>query len=190
MELKEFLKIIKKNILFIIITALAGGVIGFSSSGFFPSGYSQSQLFFITQPASQVQTNQEYDFEGYYQQEKSRSFTDTAIAILESSDFTSEVLNPQNLLSVRKIAPQVIRITVSSQTPQSLKGQTEKIASSFNSKIIDLTGSTASAQLKAVGRANDSIFSGFNNKILFLFGLLLGTTFALFITGLKNYFKL
>lgn len=190
MELKKFLNIIKKNIIFILLLALFAGFISFFSSGLFSSGYSQSRLFFIAQSISQIPPGQGYNFEGFYTQEKSRNFTDTAVAILESSDFANEVLNPQNSLSVRKVAPQVVRITISAQTPQSLNGEIEKIASEFNSKISHLSASTQSAELKPVGEASELTFLGLNSKILFVFGLLLGTTFALFIIGLKNYFKL
>lgn len=190
MELTKFVKIIKNNIVFIIIVALIGALIGFFSADFFSSGYHHSQLFFLMSPPNQTASMQNNLSERYYLQEKSRNFTDTAVAILDSVDFKNEVLSPGDSLAVRKVAPQLIRLDFISPTPDSNNVQLNKVTREFNSKIQSLIESTPAAQLKPIASVASPVYSSLNSRVLFVFGAVLATAFALFVVGIKNYFKL
>ena len=190
MDLREFLKIIKQNIIYIVALATFGAVIGFFSADFFGGGYHHSQLFFLSEPSIKASKDQNYRSESFFLQEKSRNFTDTAVAILSSPDFQNEILNPQDSLSVRKVGPQVIRLTYISQQPESSNTQLAKAAEAFNTKIQGLAQSSTFAQLKPVAPASAPTYSKLYTQVLFVFGAVLGTAFALFIVSLKNYFRL
>lgn len=187
MELRELTKIFKKNIVAILVFGLFGLILALLISYKLPSGFSQSQSFYIVPPQVIPQTN--YDYEGYYAQAKARDFTDTAVAILETADFTSEVGLPSVSLSVRKVAPQVLRLTAVAKDPQETEDAIEKISQSFNLKLVNLAGNDTALQIKPVGKAQPSYFSSPNKKILGVFGGSLGFIFGILIVGLKVYFK-
>ncbi|OGD85540.1 hypothetical protein A2164_00850 [Candidatus Curtissbacteria bacterium RBG_13_35_7] len=190
MDLKEFIKIIKNNLIFIALLVLIGAFSAVFSAKLISSGYRHTQTFFLQDPQNQDQSIPNIRSESYFQQEKSRNFTDTAIAILESADFKKDVLGEGGSLTVRKMAPQVIRLTYTNPLPDSNNSQLSAVVAHFNTKIQSLTESTPSAQLKSISTPASPVYSSINSQILFVFGALLGGAFALFIISLKNYFKL
>lgn len=186
MELKNAIDLLKNNIFFLIFFIILGAVIGYQSAQFLPSGYNQSQLFFVTKP----QTDQQSDsYEGYYSQENARNFTDTAAAILEDSQLLRQSLKDSQTATIRKVAPQVIRITLQSRKKENLAGSINQIAGSFNSKVADLTQSESPISLKPVSQASEISFFALNPLVLSLFGATLAIIAALFIIFLKTYFK-
>lgn len=188
MELKKFAKIFTENLVFIVLLALGVAIAILMSANFLPSGYNISRVYFVSAP-NQTQNLQGYNFDSYFRGENARNFTDTVVAILQSSDFTSQVLEKGSVSTIRKLAPQVVRITLSGKNPQNLNQDIEKLTLRFNMQIAELEGSSSS-QLKPIGKANKPAFFALNKPILFVFGLAMGTTIALFIIGLKNYFRL
>ena len=190
MELKDFLKILKSYLAVIIVLAIIGAASGFYSTRYFSSGYHHTQDFFLVDPSVQSISVENIKSENFFAQEKARDFTDTAIAILESPDFKGEVLNYGDTLIVRKLAPQIIRLTYVSQNADAGNSQLQNITQKFNSKIQTLTESTQASELKAIGNSQMPSYSSLNKSVLAVAGVLLGTIFALFVIGLKNYFKI
>ena len=187
MEFKEYLKFFKKNIGILLLLVVLGVVLALVITYKLPSGYSQSRLFYIVGPKTTAQTT--YDYEGYYAQQKARDFTDTAVAILESPDFTAEVGISSVSLSVRKVAPQVLRLTAVAKDAREAEDAIEKISQSFNLKLVDLAGYDPALKIKPIGKAQPSYFSSPNKKILGVFGGMLGFIFGILVVGLKVYFK-
>ncbi len=190
MEISELINLVKKYIILIAILALIGGVIGASSANFFSSGFKHQRLYFLTDPVVASQISDTPNSESFSLQEKSRNFTDTAVAILDSPDFKNEVLARGDSLQVRKVAPQVIRLTLVSNTPDTNFSKLQKVSASFNLKIQDLTASTPSSILKPVGLESSPVYSSLSRQVLFVFGVVLGTVFALLVIGLKNYYRI
>ncbi len=188
MELKQFLKIFKDNLTFIVILAFVGAIISLISANFLPSGYSASRVYFVVGQNGGATLNG-YNFDNYFRGENARNFTDTAVAALSSPDFANTVLPGTDSLTVRKLAPQVIKITLSAHTSEDLNSNIEKIATRFNTQITELEGSSAS-QLRPIADATKPSFFALNKPILFVFGLILGVSVAIFILGAKNYFRL
>ena len=187
MEFKEYIKIFKKNIGVLLLLVVLGVVLALVITYKLPSGYSQSRLFYIAGPKTTSQTN--YDYEGYYVQQKARDFTDTAVAILESADFTSQVGISSVNFSVRKVAPQVIKLTATAKDSLEAENAIEKISQSFNLKLVNLTGNDPALQIKPIGKAQPSYFSSPNKIIVGVFGGSLGFIFGILVVGLKVYFK-
>lgn len=170
-----------------LVLSAFGAMVGYWSAKFFPSGYQQTQLFFIT---SQKIQNEDSNLEKYFKQENSRNFADTAVAILESGDFQGEVLGPSQSLTVRKIAPQLIRLTLVRPSREFANEPIQKVAQHFNQKVQGLSQSTASAALEPIGTATQPVFSALNKYVLSAGGFLIGALFAILILGLKVYFRL
>lgn len=190
MEINQLIPLIKKNALIIIIFAAIGAVTAATSANFFSSGFNHQRLYFLTSPNMTNQITDNPNSESYLLQEKSRNFTDSAIAILDSPDFKAETLDQGDSLQVRKVAPQVIRLNLISASPDNNNSKLDNVISEFNTKIQQLTKSTSSVELKPVGGLTPPSYSALSKKVLFAFGAVLGTAFALLVIGLKNYYKI
>lgn len=187
MELKQFLLIFKKTLPIILVFSLFGAFLTYLVSARLPSGFKKDQLFYLT-PANSSQ-KEAYDFEGFYAQEKARNFTDSVVAIIESPDFTNE-LTPSGTLAVRKVAPQIIKITAVGRSPEDATILLSNSLNVFNQKILSLSGLDNAMQLKPIGNPQPTAQASFNKKLLALFGFAAGATFAIFVIGLKSYFKI
>lgn len=185
MELKEYLKLFKKYAIFIVLCAVLGTILGAFSTRFLPSGYTIQETFFIAGPTS---TTGAYDYEGFYSQEKARNFTDTAVAILESHDFQKEIFR-NGSLEVKKLAPQVIRLTVVNQDPKSAKEMLANVKEGFNKKFIEL-GTNQSLSIKEIAPAEEPSFKRSSRKIYALGGVVMGFAVSVVVISLKSYFKL
>jgi len=188
LELRVYLKILKKNILFILLFAAFGAVAAFMFTLKLASGVRFEQYFYLVSsnnPGSQAQPAENST---YFSQEAARNFTDTAIAILSSPDFISEISLGNGQIAVRKMAPQVIKLTATASQEGTAKSLIEKTTSSFNQKILSLAGDQI-VSLKPVGRGAQPVALAPNRSLIVIFGLLSGSVFALLVVGLKIYFK-
>lgn len=182
MELKQYLSIFKKYLVFITLCFILGIVLGVLTTKFLPSGYNQSQTFYlnISTPSNTPQSD---NYNGFYAQERARNFTDTAVAILESSDFQSEVLTPTQALVVKKLAPQVVRLSVIAQNQESSKDLMRKTTDTYNRKFTDIA-------LSPIASPQEPSFKRSSRKIYAAAGAVLGFATAVVVISLKSYFRL
>lgn len=186
MELRQYLKILQKNIVFILTISLSGAILAVLVTRSLPSGYQKSQTFFLSQPEGEAGQLPEY-----YAQEKARNFTDTAVAILDSPDFKREVVSPGQDLAIRKTAPQIIRITIAAQSSQSAQELMASVTNTFNSKLATLLQNQGGiSQLKEIGVSQDPERKVMDKKVFTISGLILGFAAAITAISLKTYFKL
>ncbi|MCR4324692.1 MAG: hypothetical protein NUV69_03310 [Candidatus Curtissbacteria bacterium] len=183
MELKDYLKILRKNATFVLILMLFGAVIAILVTVKIPSGYKYSKTFFI-KPG--VEAN---NTEAFFVQEKTRNFTDTAQAIIESADFKTEVMNSGESISVKKLAPQVLQITTFSKSKEASTSLMQKIQDSYNTKVAALEVSNQKSTLQPLGTAPEPAFTKANKIVFVTAGLLAGAAMAIFAISLKTYFK-
>lgn len=187
MELKEYIRILKQNLLTIVIFTGLSVVIGMLYSSKLTPGYKLEQVFFIQSisdqskgqipsPIAQLTDPSAMD--------EARNFTDTAVALLKSKD-----LNQSANVSVEKVAPQLIKVTVTAQNPNEAKSDMERVAINFNSKIENLIDQN-SLQIKAVGSPPEAAANIIDKNIILALSFFIGLTLAVFIISLKNYFKL
>ena len=189
MELNQYIKLIKSNILIVLALSLFGMAIALLMTKSYPQGFAQDQTFFISSQLGQdSDPNQQNNNPQYFEQEKARNFTDSAVAIIESSDFKNEVQNQQGFISAKKVSPQVVRISTSAQTPEAASSLMEKTVSSINQKLITLGQPDLS--LKPIAKAQDPSKVQINKQIFALTGLLLGFAFGILAISLKTYFRL
>lgn len=180
LELRQYLKILKKNIFFISLFILGGAVLAFMFTFRWGSGVRFEEYFYISTPRTADSI--------YYSQETARNFTDTAVAILASPDFVSGIILPNEQIAVRKIAPQVIKLTATAFHQETAKSVVERTVSGFNQKVADLAGDQA-VWLSPVGQGGQTYPLTPNRSLIVIFGALAGSVFALFVIGLKTYFK-
>lgn len=182
MELKEYLSIFKKYLVFITLCFALGIVLGALTTNFLPSGYNQSQTFYlkISIPSNTPQSD---NYDGFYAQERARNFTDTAVAILESSDFQSEVVTGGQALVVKKLAPQVVRLTAIAQNQESAKDLMRKTTDTYNRKFTEIA-------LSQIASPQEPSFKRSSRKVYAAAGAVLGITIAVVVISLKSYFRL
>lgn len=185
MELRQYIRIFKKNLLIIFVFSVAGAALAILLTKSLPGGFSQTQTFYVSSP---IEGSPEYA--GFYTQEKARNFTDTAVAILESLDFKKELVSSGDLIRTQKVAPQVVRITTTSQDQQRARALMGSTVDSFNTKIQKLSGNQPQIQLKELTTADEPQKITRNKLVFAAAGLVLGTTAAILTVSLKTYFKL
>ena len=186
MELRIYLKIILKNLPIILLFAIGGSLIAFLITAKTASGVQLAQLFYIAEP--QGSSSASYRYEGYYAQERARNFTDTAVSILESPDFATLVKDSPGSIQVRKMAPQVIRVTASATSETQTASLINAAAGAFNQKMAPLSPAEP-LTLKAIGNGPQAVFSGPTRSVSMASGFLLGTLFALLVVGIRTYLK-
>ncbi len=180
MELKEYIQVARKNIVAFLFFAILGAILGYLFAIKLPTGYSQTQLFYLAAMSSQDSK--------YYTQETARNFTDTAVVILESADFKKEAQLPQSTgIAARKLAPQAISLTATAPSSEEAKDGLIKASQVFNQKMATISNSI---ELKAIAPSPQGSQVVYSKKILAAAGFLIGVIFATITVAAKIYFKL
>lgn len=184
MELKEYLNILKKNLALTIALTVTGLLIGLISARSLPEGYQASQTFFLT--STQSPNPQDVNF-GYYNQEKARNFTDTALAIVQSPDFKSYA-QLSAAISAKKVAPQIIRITATAASAQDTLPQLTRTKEQFNSKLAML--GEGNLKIQEVGSNQEPHLAKVNAQVTAAAGAIFGFAAAILALSLKTYFRI
>jgi capsular polysaccharide biosynthesis protein len=190
MELKKYLQIAKNNVIFILIIAFVGSFSAYFIAPHLESGYRSQSTFYLSNQAQETTPPQSYNFGGYFLQSTAINATDTAVAILESGNFQSQLKNPSAATTIKKIAPQLIEITVISQDPGLPNAQIKSIPEAFNKKMKELNPVGPVLTLSPLSNQINVSYHSLNSKVLALAGLALGIVFAFLILGLKTYLEL
>lgn len=188
MELKVYLKVFSIYWVLIAVLTLLGATFGYFYTRHLPSGYRATQTFFIAPAptpygAGPVPSSQ-FNLEANSAQEKARNFTDTATAIIASSDFQSQITSSGQTLTVRKNAPQVLTISAHAPTGEEASALMVKSKELFNSRF-----GSPGATLEEIGPAQTPQTILGTPLIYTLAGAILGFGFAIFAISLKVYFK-
>lgn len=190
MELKKYLQIAKNNALLIVIIALISAFSAYFTAPHIESGYRVQSTFYLANQAQETTQPQSYNFGGYFLQSTAINATDTAVAILESGDFQSQLKNLGTATTVKKIAPQIIEITVISQDPRLSDTQIKSVPEAFNKKMKELNTVGPTLTLSPISNQTNVSYHSLNSKVLALAGFALGIVFAFLILGLKTYLEL
>src|SRR3989344_1169873 len=162
MNLSGLINIIKKNILFIIILAVLGSLVAFMSTSFIESGFSAQKTVFVRVKAITNQQNEGIDLQ---------ALTDTTVALISSPDFQGDAVGQNASITARKLAPQVITISVTSPNARVSNDALENAISKFNHKAESLI-TNAGVELVPTGESTQQARKVLNPKILAAFGAL------------------
>jgi len=193
MELKAYIKIFRKNFFFIVICVAAAATISYYAAQKSQNGYKLEQTFFITQTENQPSLSDLQTplsgYGNYYQQETARNFTDTAVSILQSPDFISLYTQAPNSITAQKVAPQVLKITITTSTSSEAKFLLDRLIIGFNQNLKSWAPSNT-VELKAIGQSQEPFINGLDTKIIVTAGAVLGFALAVCVVAIKTYFKL
>lgn len=193
MELKAYTKILRKNFLFIVICVAIATAISYYAAQKSQNGYKLEQTYFIaqtqSQPSSPDQQIPPSGYGNYYQQETARNFTDTAVSILQSPDFISLYTQSPHNVTTQKVAPQVLRISITSPTAAEAQFLLDRLIIGFNQNLKSWAPANT-VELKAIGQSQEPFINGLDTKIIVAAGAVLGFALAVCVVAVKAYFKL
>lgn len=181
MDLKDYIKILTKNAFFIIVLTLIGTTVAFTSTRFLKPGYKNEMVYFLVINGSENSLSS--------QRLDPTNTTDTVVAVLTSPDFINETAVDPLSLDAKKLAPQVIKLTLTSSSPQLSKNSQAPVADKFNQKLATLVPD-ASLKLEPIGVESQSYQNILNSKILAVFGAVVGLLASLITIAVVRYLKL
>ncbi len=201
MELKEILKKLNKAKNEIIILTLCGGILGIAAS-FIPGKYRAEGYYFIGRVADKP-SNEFFTYEGYYAQQTAQSYTNTAIAVLESENIKSAVLEDLKLpvtdTNIRKLSrtykvykkgPQVVSLVVADYN----NGKTLRIYSSISERFLEAgekITNESDENIKVLPLSEEPVVKREQRPLpnYLAGGLLIALAFALLKFSFKEYIK-
>ena len=202
MELKELTQFFKLFGVKILSSGITAGLLGVILYYVLPVRFIATGSFYIHRAVEGTTNRQYFTYEGYYGQQTAQAYTNTVIAILESTDMQKKALekmdltvNEQNLrkvskqIKVVKEAPQLVSVTVKGNTPKNaselftnISGITIETAKDLNSR-----GDPALLISPVDEPVVKEIFR--NVFINFFAGLVLGVTVSIPGFAFYKYFK-
>ena len=200
MEIREIIKKIRKNRVLLAISSFLGLLAGFV---FFilPPTYTASGSLYVTRKAEDSGTF--FTYEGYYSQQSAITYTNSVVALAESSDVKKQVLESlempldttnlrklNNSIIIKKTGSQVININVKNKD----SNKAQKLWEELSKSIIETSKNIneESNDNLSVVKVSDKPLIRESYKPLFLLGmggLLLGFSIGLLIISLKEYFR-
>lgn len=108
MELKDYILMLIKNLRKLVIFGVIGLVLGVATYYFIPKKYVATASFVVVRSA-EVDTPEHFNYEGFYAQQASLTYTKTFAALLESIDVREKALialgldvNERNLRNLKR----------------------------------------------------------------------------------------
>jgi len=124
MELREYLRIIRKNLPLIAGLVVVSGAAAFFFSQNLPPTYTTSLTLYVKRQPTEP-SDKYYTFDGYYSQQAAEKFTETVIGFLKSKDILLASAKLADLptdqksleqlsssIKIRQVAPQLVSLKV------------------------------------------------------------------------------
>lgn len=184
MELKDYWKLLKKNLAFIALLAFLGALGAYLLTSNFQGGQRVQRHYLLIEEQT---AGGEFESPVIFQE--SVDLTDTAVAILQTYDFKKEILKNRENLIVKKEARQVLNLQAQAGQKERAGEIIEAAAVNFNGKAANLFPQNSGIRLAEIGASYESLRPPLDKKVTTAFGFLLGAAFAVFAIGLKTYFK-
>lgn len=200
MELRDYLKIIKKHYKLILVITILVGVSSFIFTLRKSVVYDTSLSLFITRSAPQ--DTQDYKYDGYYAIKAAELFSDTIKQWLESPEVVVEIykqaeidLTLKSLRKLRKkftaykMSSQYVEVRFKAKERAEAQEVSRAITKVLQSKTQELTGATKDISFSIKG-ANSVIVENIPKPLLNgLIGLVSGFVLGLFIIFFKEYYR-
>ncbi len=188
MELKKYFKTVKNDFVLALAIGLIIGIVSYFSAPHIQSGFRSQKTFYLA--SSDTQSAQGYNFGGYFSQSTAINETDTAVAVLESPDFQSLIPGSNAAIATRKLAPQVIQITITSKNADITRQVMERLPNLFNLKMHDLNPNGPNLSLNKISDEVVTSYHSINSKFVSIAGFIFGMILAFLILGLKTYLEI
>jgi len=201
MELKDFVKFLKKYLMYILVFGVASSALGVLAFYYFPAKYKASGNLFVSRKADEVSA-EFFTYEGYYAQQTAHAYANTVGGLLESVDVKKRALESlgipatektlrrlNRLLQVKRPALQIILVEVKGETSVEARNLWISLVKEVISvsKTVDEAGDSSISVLQL----NDFPVVQPIYRNVYLFGLVgagFGLFFGMLASALKEYF--
>jgi capsular polysaccharide biosynthesis protein len=201
MELKEYIKIIKKRSKLILVVATITGSFAFLFSTIQPVKYETSLSLFINK--NETQETDDFKYDGYYALQASEIIADSIEQWLKSPEFVNAVYQKAQVdqdfrniksytkkFTAKKMSAQYVEVKFKSNNRQEAEKVSSAIAEAVNSKVKALGENSEREISFSIESGNPIIIeskpSAFLNSII---GLVSGLILGIFIVFGKEYFS-
>ncbi|MCK4525328.1 MAG: hypothetical protein KAU07_02745 [Candidatus Andersenbacteria bacterium] len=200
MELKEYLKIIKKDLKLIIIIGIITAVSAFLFSAMKPAVYETSISLAINK--NKTQNTDDFKYDGYYALQTSEMLADTIVEWTKSPTIVDSVYqksgvnqNFKNIKSytkkftAKKMSSQHVEVKFKSDTRENAEKISLAVMEIISAKTKTLEENSGKEIAFSVSSENPVIVENKPEVFLNLFiGLVSGMIFGVFIVFLRRYF--
>lgn len=202
MELRDYVKIIKKGLPLLVILATAFGVLAFLVSQNLPTTYSASLTIYVKRQATEASPDY-YTFDGYYSQQAAEKFTETVIGFLRSKDILLASAKLADLptdqqsleqldgsIKIKQVAPQLVWLKVEQKDSEEAKKFCTALAQATTERI-NLLNQTGDKAISVDLLNPEPLVEKNEPKIVLnsLVGILVGALLAFLFVFLKEYFS-
>ena len=202
MELKEYLKIVKKNFKLIIIIGIITAVSAFVFSVAQPIEYETSLSLTIAK--DKTQTTDDFKYDGYYALQSSEIMAnsieqwlkspETVNAIYRRAQVDSEFKNIKSYTKkfiAKKMSSQYVEVKFKSSATEEAKKISTATTEIINAKVEKLKESSEQEISFLVSSENPVIVESRPDAILnLIIGLISGMALGVFVVFLRRYFSL
>lgn len=201
MELREYTKIVKKNLPLLIVLAAAFGGLFFLVSKNLPTTHTASLTVYVKRQATEASADY-YTFDGYYSQQAAEKFTETVVGFLKSKDILlasaklaklptdQESLEQlESSIKIKQVAPQLVNLEVTKEEAEAARTFCTAVAQATTERI-NLLNQTGDKSI-SVDLLNVEPLVEKNEPKIFLnsvVGILTGILLALLYVFLREYF--
>ncbi len=202
MELREYVRIIRRSLPLLVILAAAFGLLAFLVSQNLPTTYTASLTLYVKRQATEASADY-YTFDGYYSQQAAEKFTETVVGFLESKDILlasakladlptdQESLGQlESSIKIKQVAPQLVTLQVEQADGEEAKKFCTALAQATTERI-NLLNQTGDKAISVDLLNSEPLVEKNTPKIVLnsLVGILVGTLLAFLYAFLKEYFK-
>ena len=202
MELKEYLKIIRKDSKLIIVISIITAVSAFMFSVAQPIEYETSLSLTIVK--DKTQTTDDFKYDGYYALQSSEIMANSIEQWLKSPETVNAIyrraqVDPEfkNIKSytkkfiAKKMSPQYVEVRFKSSTTEEAKKISTATIEIINAKVEKLKESSEQEISFLVSSENPVIVESRTDVILnLIIGLISGMALGVFVVFLRRYFSL
>jgi capsular polysaccharide biosynthesis protein len=201
MELKEYIKTIKKNFKLILVIGVIACLSAFLFSIFSPVKYEISLSLLISK--NKTQNTDDFKYDGYYAFQASEMLSDTIVEWAKSPAVVNAIYQEASVVgnfgniksytkkfTAKKMSSQHIEIKFNSDAKENAEKISAATVKIINSKVLDLRKNSEDEISFSVSGENPVIVEEKPNSFLNMFiGFISGLILGIFIVFGKEYFR-
>jgi capsular polysaccharide biosynthesis protein len=202
MELRDYITIIRRGLLLLVVLATIFGLLAFFVSQKLPTTYTASLTLYVKRQATEASADY-YTFDGYYSQQAAEKFTETVVGFLKSKDILlasaklAELPTDQQALEqlessikIKQVAPQLVTVRVEEVDGMEAKNFCTALAQATTERIA-LLNQTGDKAISVDLLNPEPLVEKNEPKVVLnsLVGILVGGLLALLLTFLKEYLE-
>lgn len=202
MELREYLKIVRKSLPLLVVLAAALGMLAFLFSQRLPTTHTASLTFYVKRQATEAREDY-YTFDGYYSQQAAEKFTETVVGFLKSKDILlasaklvklptdqGSLEQLEGSIKIKQVAPQLVNLEVTKEDAEAARTFCTALAQATTERI-NLLNQTGDKAISVDLLNAEPLVEKNAPKVVLnsLVGVLIGALLASFYIFLKEYFS-